>query len=192
MPGDDLIRPSLGDHAVSPARPAADHRSAQRLVQAEQIVRAPLHRRGSRESSSGLRTARSCSRSSIARSGSCGAGQARLAPASPPLGGQHAMIGHAAGDRAHHVERVERRHARPGLGDVHPRIRQVQPLGRRRRSPSSAAAARRCRDRPGRPAPDRASRRRSSSSSGSSRGRCGTTRSASPGTKTTRNDRPRA
>ena len=46
------------------------------------------------------------------------------------LRGEHAMIGHAAGDRAHHVERVERRHARARFGDVHARIREIQPLGR--------------------------------------------------------------
>ncbi len=38
------------------------------------------------------------------------------------------MVGDAARDRAHHVERVEGRHPRPGFGDVEPRIRQVQAL----------------------------------------------------------------
>ena len=45
------------------------------------------------------------------------------------LGREHAVIGDAAGDRAHHVERVEGRHARARLRDVEPRVGQVEPLG---------------------------------------------------------------
>ncbi len=41
------------------------------------------------------------------------------------------MVGHAAGDRSHHVEGIERRHARPRFTDVQPRIRQIQALARR-------------------------------------------------------------
>ena len=41
-------RPSLGDQAGRAARPAADDRSPQRLVQAEQVVRVPFHRRADR------------------------------------------------------------------------------------------------------------------------------------------------
>ena len=80
----------------------------------------------------------------MARSGSVGAGHARLAPAFVGrLGRQHAMVGHASGDRAHDVERVERRHARARFGDVEARIREIQALASPRRSRSSAAAARR-------------------------------------------------
>ena len=47
--------------------------------------------------------------------------------------GQRAVIRHAARDRAHDVERIERRHARAHVTHLRakPRIRQVQPFGRR-------------------------------------------------------------
>ncbi len=47
------------------------------------------------------------------------------------LGGQHAVVGHATGDRPHDVERIEGRHAGTRFRDVEPRIREIQPLGRR-------------------------------------------------------------
>ena len=40
------------------------------------------------------------------------------------------VTGDAPGDRAHDVERVERRHARARLGDLDARIREPQPFGR--------------------------------------------------------------
>ena len=115
-----------------PTRPAADHRPAQRLVQAEQVVRMPPD---------GRRRARVEQRSEDREivleivDGPIGIFRRRpretRAAFRRGFRCQHSVIGDAAGDRTHHVERVERRHARPCLGDVQPWIRQVQALARR-------------------------------------------------------------
>ena len=167
--------------------PPADHRSAQRRVEPQQIVRAPLHRRDVVRIEQRLEH-RQVVLQIVDRAGRilrCRPRQAR-----PALRGgirrQQPMVRHAAGDRSHHVERIERRDPRAGFADVEPRVRQVeslaggadrdleqQALGGALRSswPASSGSM---------------ARRRSSSRSGSSRGRWGTTRSARPGTKTMR------
>ncbi len=45
--------------------------------------------------------------------------------------GERFVIGDATGHRAQDVERVERQHPRPGLGRLHPWIREPEPLRRR-------------------------------------------------------------
>ena len=119
----------------------------------------------------------------MASAGRPGAGQSSLAPPSTArVALQRLVIGNAAGDRAHDVEHVERRHARPRPADVEPRIRQPQPLGRRADGQPQqqalglgAVLLERAGRRPS------GSRISSSSSIGSSRGFCGNMRSASAG-----------
>ena len=162
---------------IAAARPAADDRSAQRLVEAEQVVRV-----ASAPTPARARRAAACSDREIVLEIVDGA--RRLAPAPARRGSrrprrgalrrEHAVVGHAAGDRAHDVERVERRHARRAS----PRRRAADTTDTaarsRRRSrvfSSSRSALPRssCVDERG---VERAARL-SSSSSGSSRGRCG-------------------
>ena len=174
------------------ARPAADHRSAQRIVQAQQIVRVSLDRRVSHVEQ------RFEDREVVLEIVDRTIGILRRRPrqARAALFGrlrrEHTMIGHAAGDRPDR-RRARRRTARArGFPRCRDADRTDTAARSRRRWRSSAAGARRCRVLPGRSTLDRGHGAARRGASGSSRGRCGTTRSASPGTKTTRKLRPRA
>ena len=128
----DLNQPVARGPDGSPTRPTADHRAPQRFVEPEQIVRVPFHGRGIARVEQWLQRGEVVfeivDRSiGILRRGPRKARAAFVGR----FGCQHAMVRHAAGDRAHDVERVERGHARPRLADVEPRIREIQPLARR-------------------------------------------------------------
>ena len=63
--------------------------------------------------------------------GSSGAGQPSHAPVASAVSRSKRLVNrHRAVERAHHLERVERRHARPALADVEARIRQPAALAR--------------------------------------------------------------
>ncbi len=114
------------------ARPAADHRSPQRVVQTEQIVRVALHRRRIARIEQRLQDGQI-----VLEIVDGAVGILRRRPGEVRarfvgrIRGEDAMIGHAAGDRAHHVERVKRRHTRARFRHVHARIREIQSLRRR-------------------------------------------------------------
>ena len=65
----------------------------------------------------------------MASAGRGGAGQASEAwPFSNARSLSDLVARNPAGGGAHHVEHVERRHARPGFGQLHPWIRQIEAL----------------------------------------------------------------
>jgi hypothetical protein len=126
------------DQAIAPrpcrpaARPATDHRAAQRFVEPEQIVRVTLY---------GRRIARIEERSQDRKivleivDRTVGILRRRPCQARPGfvggVGRQHAVIRHLTGDRPHHVKRIERGHACTRFGHVHARIGQIQTFRRR-------------------------------------------------------------
>ena len=179
----------------SPARPARRHRSLERLVQAQQVVRVAADRRGrlDLEQLPEHRRGRARGRRSR-RPGCAGAGHASPAPPSAAARVLELLrLRDAPGDRAHDVERIEARDPRPRLGDLDPRIRQPQPLGRRadRQAQQQALAARAILlQRAARRRAARASRDRAASDPRA--GAAGTSAPPGPATKTTRNVRPRA
>ena len=144
-PGARLVEAVGRRPLLLPPREAPEERAAQRGVQLEEIARAAL------------RLGRALEPEQPAEHGEVvlgvvdGArGIGRRGPREPRAGfGERLVlelleVGHAAGERALDVERVERRHARARLGEVHARIREVQPLGRRAgREPQQRALGRR-------------------------------------------------
>ena len=99
----------------SRARPPGRHRSLQRLVQPQQVVRMPADALRVVRQQQLRSTERSCSRSSIASGGlaRCRPGKTAQPPAAAARSCSSSWFGNAPGDRAHDVERIERRHARP-------------------------------------------------------------------------------
>ncbi len=113
----------------SAAGPAADDRSSERVIEAQQVVRVPLDRPGISAVEQRLQDGEIVlevvdGAIGILRRGPREA-RARFFGG---LGRQDAMIGNAAGDGAHDVERVKRRDSGARFGDVEPGIRQVQPF----------------------------------------------------------------
>ena len=187
---DQAIAPRPGG---APARPSADDRPSQPVVEAEQVVGPALHSRRI------PRIEQWPQRREVVleivdgpiRIGGSWPGQVRAGF----LGGlrrERAVVWHAARHRAH------RRRARKKTARARgfPPRRAADTTGRaarlQHRSRSSTAGARRSPRSSWQTRTESSAARPSSSSSGSSRGRCGTTRSARPGTKTTRKLRPRA
>ena len=113
-------------------RPTLGHGPPQRLVEPQQVLRAAAHRSPVLASSKPSQH-RQVVLLVVDRVGSLrrrGPGQRRVSRPGG-RGGQLLVIGNAAGDTAHRVERVERRHAHARLRHVEPRIREIQPLGGR-------------------------------------------------------------
>ena len=175
----------VGRPLRSAARPARRHRSLQRLVQPQQVVRVAADR-CARLDLQQLAKHGEVVLEIVDRVGGAAPAPARRAQRRPSAAArllQLLRLRDAAGDRAHDVERVEARDARPRFADLEPRIRQPQPLGRRadREAQQQALGPRAVLLH--RRGPRRSGARISRSSSiGSSCGRCGNIRSASPAT----------
>ncbi len=111
------------------AGPPADDRAAQRLVQREQVVGVALDRRGIPRVEERLQR-REVVFQVVDRAVGIDWRRPRQARAGllRCVGRQHTMIGNGAGNRPHHVERIERRDAGARFGHVEPRIREVEPF----------------------------------------------------------------
>ena len=129
----DLAKPVVARPSVLPAGPARDQRAPQPGVETKQVTRPPgdlVLPAFRREQLSEHRQVVLRVVDGVVRIQRGRPGQSRLRPPErPPL--HLAEVGDAAGARPLHVERVEGRHARAGLADLQPRIREMDALGRR-------------------------------------------------------------
>ena len=127
----DLDDAVVRREARPPARPARAQRAREPVVQLEEIARAPsrLRRPGTEE--------RAQARQIVLDLVDGARGIAGRRPRQPRLSdlGRVALeglrVGDAAGQRAPDLHRVERRHARPRLGQLDPRVGEVHAPGRR-------------------------------------------------------------
>ncbi len=113
-------------------RPAADDRATQRLVELQQVVRVSPHRRGVARLEQRLER-REIVFEIVDRAIRIFRRRPREACAgfSRSVARKLTMIRNLAGDGAHDVERIERRHARARFGDVEPGIREIEAVFRR-------------------------------------------------------------
>ena len=113
------------------SRPAADHRSTQGLVQSEHVVRPAARGGGIARIEQRLQHGQVVLEVVDRAIGISGRRPRQAGAAlAGGVGREHAMIRDAAGDRAHDIEGVERRHARARLADVQSRVRKIEALTR--------------------------------------------------------------